>query len=309
MVVGFEFREDQLVKAGTLDNANWIHEVEPSQDDLAELVGQGISLDMLSHSLDLNERPRMIQDNGVTFVVIHFPLKQPDDAAVPYKTVPVSIYLTEGRIFVVEPVLVGLKTRIQQRYKSAQGDAQNLQVLLSLFVLTAADYSESLRRINESIEDVEHRLQSSLRNREVLQLLNYQKSLVLFSTAINATEAVLEKLQKAESLPWSDGSKNLLQDSLVEIRQVMYQVEIAQNILTQMMDAFASIVSNNLNTVMKFLAAVTIIISIPMLIASLYGMNVPLPGEQQANAYVYILAVSLLLSLIVVLIFRDRDWL
>ena len=120
---------------------------------------------------------------------------------------------------------------------------------------------------------------------------------------------MLEKLRKTDVLEWSSENQEILEDVLVEIQQAVYQVGISQNLLTQMMDAIASIVSNNLNTVMKFLTAITIIISIPMLIASLYGMNVPLPGSKSTSALGNLLILSLVLSLLVVVLFRRRDWL
>ena len=140
-------------------------------------------------------------------------------------------------------------------------------------------------------------------------MLKYEKSLIYITTALKSNEIILERLQQGHLLKWSGRDEELLADVLVEIRQAIELVDISQNILGQMMDAFASIVSNNLNAVMKFLTAVTIVIALPTLLTSFYGMNVALPGEDQPLAFVWIGAISLLVSLVVMFALWKKDWL
>jgi magnesium transporter len=122
-------------------------------------------------------------------------------------------------------------------------------------------------------------------------------------------QALLQKLSKDEFLSWNNETREGVEDALIEIRQAVNQVEIAQDILTQMMDSFASIVSNNLNTVMKFLTAITIIVSVPTLIASIYGMNVPLPGSTSPTMFWWLLLASGAICFAVAVIFNKMDWL
>jgi len=288
---------------------SWIHASHPSDAELAQLQAIGIPPELLVHVLDFEERSRVIKRDDTVYLVIHMPFQQEDESDIPYSTAPVSIILLPQYIVTIEPREMSLYGKLSVTPPSGLKPQDKTQFVLSLIMLAASDYQVYLREINRAIEDVEDHLQHSLRNREVLQLLNYQKSLVYFSTSLNSIEMMLEKLLKGDFLQWIPDDQELAEDVLIEIRQAEYHVDIAQNILTQMMDAFASIVSNNLNTVMKFLAAVTIIISIPTLIASIYGMNVPLPGESAAQSFSILLALSVLLSVLVIVVFRKMDWL
>ncbi len=180
--------------------------------------------------------------------------------------------------------------------------------VLHLLLVTAQKYLAYLRDLNRSVDTIEDRLQASLRNREVHELLKHQKSLVYFTTALKQNELMLRRLQRSklfESYP-EDGE--LLDDVMTEVQQAIEMTDISSNILSNMMDAFASIISNNLNVVMKFLASVTIVMSVPTMVASFYGMNVALPLASYPYAFAMTLGVSLVISLLVVLVFRKKDW-
>lgn len=288
---------------------SWIHAISPSDDELSQLQECGIPPDLLIHVLDFDERSRVVKRADIVFMVIHLPYQQENDSKIPYTTAPVSVFLLPQYIVTMEPRDMGLFEELMKNPPQGLTPHDKTQFVLNLILQAASDYLTYLRDINFAVEEAEDRLQRSLRNREVLQLVNYQKSLVYFSTALNSIELMVEKLIKGDFLQWSSDDQDLAEDALIEIRQAIYHVDIAQNILTQMMDAFASIVSNNLNTVMKFLAAVTIIINIPILIASIYGMNVPLPGGSAGLTFIYLLGLSVLLSILVIIVFRRMDWL
>ena len=288
---------------------SWIHASHPSDTELSQLQEIGIPAELLVHVLDFDERSRVIKRDDIVYIVIHMPFQQEDESYIPYATAPVSIFLLSHYVVTIEPREMGLYEKVKDIHLSGLTPHDKTHFVLNLILQAASDFHSYLSEINLAVDEVEDHLQRSLRNREVLQLLNYQKSLVYFSTALNSIELMVEKLIKGDFLQWSSEYQELGEDVLIEIRQAVYHVDIAQSILTQMMDAFASIVSNNLNTVMKFLAAVTIIISIPTLIASIYGMNVPLPGESGMQTFIYLLALSTLLSILVVVVFRRMDWL
>jgi len=288
---------------------SWIHAISPSEDELARLQDCGIATDLLLHVLDFEERSRVIKRGDIVYLVIHLPYKEQVDSEIPYATAPISVVLLPEYLITIESREIGLFEKLVENPPSGLAPHNKTQFVLNLILLAGLDYLKCLHEINMAIDQTEDHLQRSLRNREVLQLLNYQKSLVYFSTALNSIELMLEKLRKGGFIEISSGDQELAEDALIEIRQAVYLVDIAQSILTQMMDAFASIVSNNLNTVMKFLAAITIIISVPTLIASIYGMNVPLPGESAAQTFIYLLALSILLSIAVIIVFLRKDWL
>lgn len=292
-----------------IEPGSWIHGVDPTDSELAQLEQSGIPSEMLSHVLDFRERSRVVRRDDAVLIVIHLPYALDHSSKVPYATVPVSVIMLAELLVTIEPQDVGLFEKLSESPPAGLTGRDKTQFVLSLLLQAASDYLACLQVINQAVDQAEDRLERSLRNQEVLQLLNYQKSLVYFSTALNSIEMMVEKLRKGDYLSWSPEELELAEDALIEIRQAVYQVSIAQDILTQMMDAFASIVSNNLNTVMKFLAAITIIISIPMLIATVYGMNVPLPGEFRVRSFGFLIALSIVLAVLVSLVFRRKDWL
>jgi magnesium transporter len=158
------------------------------------------------------------------------------------------------------------------------------------------------------VDILEDQLQQSTRNKEVLELLKYQKSLTYFTTALKSNELMMERLQRSQLLRTYPEDEDLLEDVLTENQQAIEMTNITSNILSSMMDAFASIISNNLNGVMKFLAAITIVLSLPTMVASFFGMNVHLPFEAHPQAFVLIIFISLLIGLSAVYIFWKRDW-
>lgn len=288
---------------------SWIHAINPTEPELATLQTIVQPKELLGHVLDFDERPRVLRRGEVITTVVHFPLRQPQGTKIPYLTAPVSIFLLPEHIITFEPQDMGVFEILNQSPPTGFGADEKTGFIMNVLSHAASEYLTCLDAINRDVEDIEEHLKRSLHNREVLQLVDYQKSLVYFTTALNSIEVLLEKLHKGDMLVWSLENQERFEDVLIEIRQAVYQVDIAQNILTQMMDAFASIVSNNLNTVMKFLAAITIVISVPMLIASVYGMNVPLPGETSPSTLSILILLSLMLSILVIVVFRKRDWL
>jgi magnesium transporter len=173
---------------------------------------------------------------------------------------------------------------------------------------TATRYLAHLREINKTVEIVEDRLQASTRNKELLELLKYQKSLTYFATALRSNEVMMERLQRMQMFNQYEEDQDLLEDVLTENQQAIQMANIYSEILAGLMDAFASIISNNLNMVMKALAALTIIVNLPTIVASFYGMNVPLPGQEHPLAFVGVIASSVALTIIATIVFYKRNW-
>ena len=152
-------------------------------------------------------------------------------------------------------------------------------------------------------------MQRSLENKEVMELLRYQKSLVYFSTGLRTMLYMLERLERSNFFKVKSPDEDLHDDVLTEYREAMEMVGIQGDILSQMMDSFASIIANNLNVVLKFMAAITVILMIPSTIAAFYGMNIQLPLEDAPSAFAILTALSLILSAIVGVIFWKKGWL
>jgi len=223
---------------------------------------------------------------------------------VPYITMPVGVVLTNEQIITICQV----ETDVIQGLKDKSANSCE-HFLLQLLLETTIVFLRYLQQINQLVDEAEERLKHSTRNKEVLQLLKYQKCLVYFTTALRANELMLERLQKSEWLVLNEAETALWEDVRIEQQQALELTSVAENILSQTMDAFASIISNNLNVVLEFLAAITIVLALPTLVASFYGMNVALPFEDSPYAFSALVAISLLVSLVVALIFVRRRWL
>lgn len=287
---------------------SWINVVDPTPDEIAQLNALCIPQDYLTYPLDIDERARTERENGEVLIVLRAPQFQGTSADIPYTTIPLGIILTEQYVVTV----CRQDNLILQEF--ASGRMRNLSTgkrqrfVLRLLLLTAQKYLNYLREITKVVDVLEDELQMSTRNKEVLELLKYQKSLTYFTTALKSNELMMERLQRTQLFRTYPEDEDLLEDVLTENQQAIEMTNITSNILSSMMDAFASIISNNLNAVMKFLASITIVLSVPTMIASFFGMNVDLPFEQHPFAFLFVLALSLVTGLSVVYIFMKRDW-
>ncbi len=308
MLTIYKTTEQGLEQLETLVNGAWVKAVDPTPEEIQQLIGWGIDVDYVNDSLDLDEMPRMERDEDYTFLLIRIPHSQPDND-IPYATIPLGILIKGNMIATIcryekeiFKVLANGKYRLLKtgkRYRFA----------LYIFLETATRYLAHLREINRMTEAIEDKLQKSTRNHEVLELLKYQKSLTYFATALRSNEVMMERVQRTQIFNTYEEDQDLLEDVLTENQQAIQMTDIATNILSQMMGAFASIISNNLNGVVKALAAITIIINVPAVVASFYGMNVPLPGGEHPLASLILIGISFGLMALAAFIFYRRDWL
>jgi len=307
MLTIYKTTEQGLEQLDSMANGTWVKAVDPTPEEIQQLITWGIDADYINYSLDLDEMPRMERDEDYTFILIRIPHRQPEND-VPYITIPLGIMIRGNTIVTIcrydkemFKVLANGKYRLLKtgkRYRFA----------LYIFLETATRYLTHLREINRMTEAIEDQLQKSTRNREVLELLKYQKSLTYFATALRSNEVMMERVQRTQIFNYYEEDQDLLEDVLTENQQAIQMTNINTEILSSMMDAFASIISNNLNGVMKALAAITIIINVPAVVAAFYGMNVTLPGEGHPLAFLMVFGISFTLTAIAILIFYKRDW-
>jgi len=287
----------------------WMHAVAPSEEDLAAIRRFGVPPALLSHVGDVDERPRAEHLDDVVLVVLHCPLRRGDAAGAHFVTSPLSVFLLPHGVVTVAPQPVAFLEPLLDGSVAGLSTARTTEFVLRIFWQLADAYLAAVRQINASVERLQDQLKRSLRNEEVLGLLDYQKSLTYFATGMGANELVLERLQRSPALRLAEHDQELVDDVRVEVRQAIEMVDISENILSQLMDAFASIVSNNLNSVMKVLTSVTILLAIPTLVASLYGMNVILPGAHHPLTLGALLLLCVALCGLLFVVFRRRNWL
>jgi magnesium transporter len=287
----------------------WISAVDPTTDEIEQLMALGLPQDFITYPLDIDERSRTErEDDGTTLIVIRIPHFQGFRVDVPYSTIPLGIILNDSYIVTVTRRSTDIIQELASGRVRGLSTAKRNRFVLRLLLNTANKYLAYLREINNRVDTVEDTLQRSMRNREVLELLKFQKSLVYFTTALRSNQLVLDRLQRGHMFSKFPDDEDLLEDVITENQQAIEVTNISTNILSSMMDAFASIISNNLNAVMKFLASVTIVLSIPTIVTSYFGMNVNLPFEANNYAYMIILGICAVLAFLVVAIFVRRDW-
>ncbi|MBI5823331.1 MAG: magnesium transporter CorA family protein [Chloroflexi bacterium] len=307
MLIICKTTEQGLEKIETIANGAWVNVVDPSPEEMEKLVNWGMDMDYINYSLDEDEMPRMERDEEYTFILLRIPIHQPE-SDIPYNTVPLGIMILGNRIITVcryESDIIKVLSNGKYRLMKT---GKRYRLALYIFLETAARYLNLLRDINRATEAVEDRLQKSTQNRELLELLKYQKSLTYFATALRSNEVMMERVQRTQLFNYYEEDQDLLEDVLTENQQAIQMTSINTEILSSMMDAFASIISNNLNVVMKALAALTIILNMPAIVAAFYGMNVALPGEGHPLAFLTVIGISLGLTAVATYVFYKRNW-
>lgn len=309
MINIYKSTEAGLQKQDEIVNGCWVNVVDPSPAEIAQLVEQGVPQDFITYSLDVDERPRSErEDEGQILILLRVPFFQGVKVDIPYTTLPVGIILTDRLIVTVTRWNNDMISELASGRVRGLSTGKRNRFVLRVLLNTASKYLTYLREINKITEGLEDKLTASMQNKEVMELLKYQKSLVYFTTALKSNELMMERLQRGQFFHMYPDDEDLLEDVITENQQAIEMVNISSNILAGMMDAFASIISNNLNVVMKFLASITIVLSIPGIIFGFFGMNVMIPFAEQPWAYLGILILGIVATLAVVLMFRKRDW-
>jgi len=309
MIEVFKKTEDGLKRIKEFEKDSWINLSNPANAELEKLSRElNIPLDFLTDPLDADERARSDKEGECIQIILRTPLYDESDVDIPFITLPVGIVFTGDLIISV--CCRGndiLNDFINGRIKNFS-TANRGRFILQIFLRTALAYLEHLKEINKRTTMVEKELHKAMKNEELIKLLNLEKILVFFTTSLKSNEFMMEKLQRTGLVTMSPDDKELLEDIIVENKQAIEMASIYSNILSGMMDAFASVISNNLNVVMKLLTAITIILMIPTLVASIYGMNVELPFQQSPHAFLITICISLTLSVIGVMVFIKRKW-
>lgn len=292
--------ENEIVSLDKTEKGAWVNIVNPTEEEISYVSENlKIPIEHLKAALDEEERARIEVDEECTIVLIDIPVASKDTSERGiYYTIPLGIIINNENI-----VTVSLRENsvirpfLENKVKSFW-TFKKTRFLLQILYRNSKVYLQYLRNIDKTSDIIENRLHKSLKNEELIQLLELEKSLVYFSTSLKSNEIVLEKIQRANLIKMYPDDMELLEDVIIENKQAIEMANIYSNILSGTMDAYASVISNNLNMVMKFLTSVTIIISIPTMVASFFGMNVHVPFQNNPHAFMIIFMMSTLFSVI-----------
>ena len=289
----------------------WIALTNPTASEIIDIADTyQIDPDHLRAPLDEEERSRIEVEDEYTLILVDIPSIEERNGKDWFVTIPLAIITTKDVLITVcleeTPVLTSFMDGRVRDFHTFMKTTYILQILYK----NATQFLQYLRIIDKKSEVIERKLHQSQKNEELIELLELEKSLVYFTTSLRSNEVVLEKLLRIEKIKKYPEDTDLLEDVIVENKQAIEMANIYSGILSGTMDAFASVISNNLNIVMKFLATVTIVLSIPTMIASFYGMNVNSHGMPFADSpygFAIVLGLTLLLSLFVAYIFNKKD--
>lgn len=295
-----------------LQKGCWIDLINPSNEEINDISEKtNTDLDLLMKLMDDEELPRIEVGDNATLIVVDTPYITDTRYKHKYNTDPLGIIINNDGYFITislkkQALLNDFKNNRVKDFDIKKKTKFVIQILLK----TAGIYQKELTSINNYINKKEKTLYKSTDNKELIDLLNIEKTLVYFSTSLKANDVVLEKLSKGNVIPMYEEDRDLMEDAMIENKQAIEMANIYREILTSMTDTYATIISNNLNDVMKFLAGITIVFSIPTMVASFIGMNVPL-GKMGASSYSFILLIifSFVLSIIIAIILKKKNML
>lgn len=303
-----EFQEIREFKKGS-----WINLVNPSENEIKKVCENiNIQEDFIRDALDYEEKARIDKeddDNTILFIV-DVPISEKGEENEIYTTMPLGMIVVRDEFFLTVSLR---KNKIIESFEKRK--IKNFQTykktrfIFQILYLNSSYYLNYLKQINKETEIAEYILKNSMQNKELLKLLSLEKSLVYFTTSLKSNEIVMEKTLRGKIVKLYEEDEEILEDAITENRQAIEMAQIYSNILNGTMEAYASIISNNLNGVMKFLTSITIILAVPTMISSFWGMNVKLPFENSPMGFLIMVLIAIIMTIAVTLWLNKKDML
>ncbi len=291
----------------------WINLVNPSEDEIKKVCeGVNIEEDYIKDTLDYEEKARIEQneEDNITLLIVDTPTVEKNEENDIYSTIPLGMIVVRDDFFIT----VSLKrNKILENFEKKKvkyfQTYKKTRFIFQILYLNSSYFLSYLKQINKETEIAEYILKNSMKNKELLKLLSLEKGLVYFTTSLKSNELVMEKTMRGKIVKLYEDDEEILEDAITENRQAIEMAQIYSNILNGTMDAYASIISNNLNGVMKFLTSITIVLAVPTMISSFWGMNVGLPFQHSPFGFAVMVLISVVLTLIVTYWLKRKDML
>lgn len=307
MITYYKNNATGIAVAANDADAIWTSAINPTESEKQYLIYElGLPEAFYNDIEDIDERPRIEFENGWCLIIVRIPFKN-DDKKLPYSTAPLGIIFNDTTcisLCFVENELIEDFVIYSQRKHITVGD--NFSLVFRLLLSSSIWFQKYLKQINLGIKIAESNLERSVRNEDLQALFRMEKCLEYFITSLKGNELLFYRIKNLKTHK-DLFDPEMIEDVEIEIKQAQDTTNIYSNILTGMMDAYASVISNNLNQVMKRLTSISIILMIPTLVASLYGMNVPNSLQDNPYGFPIVLCGSLLLSIVGVILFRKKN--
>lgn len=297
-------KENRVAEISQAQEGSWINVVNPTHEEKQILLYEyDIDDYFLEGVLDKEEVSRTEIDEGKTYFIVSIPIRSEVDKEF-YTTIPLGIVIAKDYVMTIsldsEKLLAPFRENRMKNFQTNYKTRFILRILLSISNL----YIRDLRNLRNLTDEYEDQLYTSVENNELMEMLQIEKSLVYFSTAIRSNQLVLERLLKTDSLKRYPEDDELLEDAITENRQALEMCKVYTNLMSSTVETFASIISNNQNTSMKQLTLITIFMSLPSIVSGLYGMNVLLPFADHPYAFWILVLIIVVLSIALILILR-----
>ena len=300
---------EKLEEVKEIKKGVWINLVNPSESEIKRVCTElNIEEDFIRYPLDYEEQARIDIEDNMTLFVIDVPIIEDIKDDTSYTTMPLGVIIVGDDYFITvslkrnKVIDAFEKNKIRGLYTY-----KKTRFLLQILYMNSACYLDNLKKINKEQEATVYLLQQSMKNRDLIQLLNLQNSLIYITTSLKSNEIVMEKTLRGKVLKMYEEDEDILEDAIIENRQAIEMGKTYSDILTSTMDAYSSIISNNLNVVMKFLTSLTILISVPTLIASIWGMNVKVPFASSPYGFVIMIGISLAVAIVAFIWLKRKD--
>ena len=302
-------QKHRLIEIDEFERNCWINVTNPTPEEISRLIDEfRVPEDYINDILDADERSRTEAEGRWFMIILRIPVFRTDNG-IPYITVPLGILISPHSIITIclyeNDVIRSILFPVKQKVITLEN---KINFVLEIFNRASSQYLKYLKDINVRTNHIEKDIEKSMKNKELQNLLKMEKCLVFFITSLKSNEILLQKLQRSRFASSPDLDDDLLADVIIETKQAIEMSQIYSDIQAGLMDAFASVISNNLNVVMKQLTTITIVLMIPTLVSSMYGMNLNNYLQDSKYGFFFVVFGSILLSIITVIFFRRRKF-
>ena len=304
-----DLKTNKTIETQEIKKGCWINLVNPNENEIKRVCKEtGIEETFIRYPLDYEEQARIDQEDDAVLFVIDVPTIEYSNENKIYTTMPLGMIVVRDDFFITVCLK---KSKVIESFEA--GIIKNMytykktRFILQILYYNASHFLNLLKQLNKETEIAENVLKKSMKNKELLKLLTLEKGLVYFTTSLRSNEAVMERTLRGKIVKMYEEDEDILEDAIVENKQALEMSKVYSDILNGTMEAYGSIISNNLNSVMKYLTSVTIILSLPTMIGSFWGMNVELPFANNPLAFTILIVISIIISIGVAIFLRKKD--
>jgi len=306
-------QEKELKELDVIEKGCWIDLEKPTDNEIEYVIkATGVDETLLKYALDEEETSHIDTEEDQILISINMPVTEKNKKGKLYSTMPLGILIVrDDYVITISSSKLSLMDMLIRK-KTIVGEIatyKKSRFAFQLIYITSVEFLRYLTYISHDMEAFEDSLTKSMSNKELLKLINYQKSMIFFNTALKTNQAVMERLRRGKLIKLYNEDEDILEDAVIENRQAMEMAMTYSDILNGMTDIFGTVVSNNLNNVMKLLTSITLIISIPTLIASIMGMNVAFPFDTSVYGFYSIIGITSLVTILVAIWLNKKDML